>query len=186
MIAVLREMIPDLLVVGLDRSMDLLQAGNHTVFWPLLAEATRLPTLSASFDVISATAIIEHLCNPSYMLRDCHRVLRPGGIIAITTPVPFFERIGTWIGHLPKEQHMHTFDLALLSTMLIQAGFKILEAERFMLSPIGFPCELRIERALKQLGGGKFLLNQIIIGQRLPDQGHGKSIKFSRIAPKYY
>lgn len=45
------------------------------------------PFENASFDVVLACEIIEHLPNdPMHMLIECNRVLKPGGRIVITTP----------------------------------------------------------------------------------------------------
>jgi hypothetical protein len=110
--------------------------------------------------------VIEHLHHPLAMLRGCYRVLRPGGICIITTPDPFFERLAAWIGHLPDEQHAQTFNLAFLKTMLKGVGFEVVEAGKFMLSPVGFPLERRVEWMFKRVGIGGVLLNQIVAGRR--------------------
>lgn len=51
------------------------------------AEVDVFPYPDASFDVILSCEIIEHLlCNPVHMLAECHRVLKPEGLIILTTP----------------------------------------------------------------------------------------------------
>jgi SAM-dependent methyltransferase len=51
------------------------------------AEHDRFPYPDASFDVIVNCEMIEHLlCDPVHMLAECHRVLRPGGALVLTTP----------------------------------------------------------------------------------------------------
>jgi SAM-dependent methyltransferase len=45
-----------------------------------------LPFKSASFDVIIASELLEHLNNPSRFFSESKRVLRKGGILIITTP----------------------------------------------------------------------------------------------------
>ena len=39
-----------------------------------------------SFDVVTATEVIEHLENPRLFLRDINRVLKPGGLCVLSTP----------------------------------------------------------------------------------------------------
>lgn len=45
-----------------------------------------LPYTDASYDLVTATEIIEHLENCRQFLSEIHRVLRPGGICILTTP----------------------------------------------------------------------------------------------------
>lgn len=39
-----------------------------------------------AFDVIVASEIIEHLENPRHFMRQCHRLLKPGGRLVLSTP----------------------------------------------------------------------------------------------------
>lgn len=45
-----------------------------------------LPVRSASVDVVANFQVIEHLWDQVGFLAECHRVLRPGGLLLITTP----------------------------------------------------------------------------------------------------
>ena len=45
-------------------------------------------------------------------------------------------------------------------------GFEVLEARRFMFSPIGFPAEKTIERFLETLGLGLIMANQLVVARR--------------------
>lgn len=40
----------------------------------------------SAFDVVIAAGVIEYLENPRFMMREIHRVLRPGGTAIVTTP----------------------------------------------------------------------------------------------------
>lgn len=42
-----------------------------------------------SLDLVTAFQVIEHLENPFFVMREAHRVLRPGGIFMISVPNPF-------------------------------------------------------------------------------------------------
>ncbi len=51
------------------------------------AEVEPFPYPDASFDVILNCDTIEHmLCDPVQMLAECHRVLKPDGVMVVTTP----------------------------------------------------------------------------------------------------
>lgn len=53
------------------------------------ADAARLPFADASFACVIATALLEHVPNPRRVVREIHRVLRPGGVVYVE--VPFME-----------------------------------------------------------------------------------------------
>ena len=46
----------------------------------------RLPFASASFDVVVAASVLEYVAEPASVLRECARVLRPGGVVLYTVP----------------------------------------------------------------------------------------------------
>jgi 2-polyprenyl-3-methyl-5-hydroxy-6-metoxy-1,4-benzoquinol methylase len=49
----------------------------------------------SSFDVVFAGEIIEHIYDDRRFLEQIHRVLRPGGVVALTTPNLFFWSTGS-------------------------------------------------------------------------------------------
>jgi SAM-dependent methyltransferase len=51
-----------------------------------------------SFDSIIAGELIEHLENPYAFLRGCKKVLKPSGLLILSTPTPFYWK--TIIGDL--------------------------------------------------------------------------------------
>lgn len=52
----------------------------------LQASGEMLPFRSASFDSITSIETIEHVVHPTMFLDELHRVLRPGGLLVLTTP----------------------------------------------------------------------------------------------------
>jgi 2-polyprenyl-3-methyl-5-hydroxy-6-metoxy-1,4-benzoquinol methylase len=46
----------------------------------------RLPAAAASYDVVVAAEVIEHLENPRAVCRELFRLLRPGGYVILSTP----------------------------------------------------------------------------------------------------
>jgi len=98
--------------VGLEFSAALLKTNlyYHNSHF-IQADACKLPSKDNSFDVIVATAVIEHVPDAGKMLEECHRVLKENGLCIFTTPDPFFDCVGTKIGHLEEEQHQKTTSL---------------------------------------------------------------------------
>jgi SAM-dependent methyltransferase len=52
------------------------------VFW----DGQRMPFEQNSFDCVISTEVLEHVYNPEIMLAEILRILKPGGIIFLTTP----------------------------------------------------------------------------------------------------
>lgn len=56
-----------------------------------IADANKkLPFKNSSFDVIWCSEVIEHLDNPDFSAGELRRVLKPGGIMVLTTPNSYF------------------------------------------------------------------------------------------------
>jgi len=151
--------------VGLDNSIELLRCNKNPKLHLIQADALHLPFGSETFDVVIAAAVIEHVCNAKAMVDECNRVLKKDGICIITTPNPFFENIASRIesGHLSAQK---TFSITELQNLLESCGFEILESDRFMVSPVGFPWENKVERVIKHLGLSFILLNQLIVAAK--------------------
>jgi len=155
---------PSIHMTGLEFSPELIDACDDERLTMVEGDAMNPQFPDASFDVISATALIEHVESPINMLKTMHALLRPGGIIVITTPDPFFERIAGAIGHLDDEAHQETMTCKTLRQYLKDSGFEPVEVGKFMCWPWGFPGEIHIEKILKKIGLEWILLNQIAVG----------------------
>jgi SAM-dependent methyltransferase len=80
----------------------------------VVADATALPFRSGSLDRVGSNSVLEHIAYPHQVLAECHRVLRPGGVMVHVMPFvwwlhgypddyvrltpPFFERVCREIG----------------------------------------------------------------------------------------
>ncbi len=166
MVEELRRRLGDLRFVGLDRSLPLLNARHDGAFLKIYGDAQILPFASGVADAIVATAIIEHLPEPEDMIRECARVLRPGGLIVETTPEPTMEHLASLLGVLKESGHQHTFNIKQLRQMFSANGFEIVDSHKFMFSPIGFPGEKLIERLFGPLGLRLVMANQLLVGRR--------------------
>jgi ubiquinone/menaquinone biosynthesis C-methylase UbiE len=152
--------------VGIDRSYELLRTNSNPCLHLIQADAHRLPFGDNHFDTVIATALIEHVSEPPQVVRECYRVLQPHGLCLVTTPVPFFERVATLLGHLEDAGHVQTFSLSQLKEVFEGCGFEVIEAAKFMLSPIGLPFETALEKVLSRLGLHYLFLNQLLVGRK--------------------
>jgi ubiquinone/menaquinone biosynthesis C-methylase UbiE len=71
-------------IIGLDLSDN--ARGNTGLDHATLGDVNKLPFSDASFDVITCRMVVEHLEQPVAALKEFHRVLKPGGRVAIFTP----------------------------------------------------------------------------------------------------
>ena len=51
-----------------------------------IADAAHLPWDDATFDLVTANMVVEHLARPEAVFREVHRVLKPGGAFVFVTP----------------------------------------------------------------------------------------------------
>ena len=61
-------------------------------------DGARLPFRDAAFDLVFSHSVIEHVTSAEGYLRECHRVLRPGGVLYLST-APTLSLAGA---HLPR------------------------------------------------------------------------------------
>jgi 2-polyprenyl-6-hydroxyphenyl methylase/3-demethylubiquinone-9 3-methyltransferase len=71
--------------VGVDLvAMSLVQAREHGVV-PIRADAHAVPLADGCADVVSAGEILEHVADPSTVVQEACRLLRPGGLLVLDT-----------------------------------------------------------------------------------------------------
>ncbi|OLR91645.1 class I SAM-dependent methyltransferase [Actinokineospora bangkokensis] len=112
-------------VVGLD--YDATTAAHVAKAYPgvrtVRGNLAALPVRTGAVDVVANLQVIEHLWDQEGFLLECHRVLRPGGVLLVTTP----NRITFSPGRDTPLNPFHTRELAgaELAGLLVDAGFTV-------------------------------------------------------------
>jgi ubiquinone/menaquinone biosynthesis C-methylase UbiE len=123
------------LVVGFDVSEAMLKAARHRatvanayVEW-CRASAEAIPYNSETFDIVLAVTILCFIGEPLQVLREVHRVLRPGGAFVIGelgkySSWALWRRVRGWLGSA-RWKEAHFWSLCELRRLLEQAGFRV-------------------------------------------------------------
>ena len=96
----------------------------------LKASAEKMPFKKNEFDSIIAGELIEHLKNPEKFVSESARVLKKGGVLALSTP-----NRKSWLNRLTHSYeaplHFSLFSIPELTALLEKHGFKIIEIKMF-------------------------------------------------------
>jgi 2-polyprenyl-3-methyl-5-hydroxy-6-metoxy-1,4-benzoquinol methylase len=114
-----------------------IQGANYQLFPGRFPED--LPAHESTFDAIVALAVLEHIPRQSQDLfvSACWKALKPGGVVIITVPSPFVDRILSvlltfhLIDGMSLEEH-YGFEPAMVPA-IFGTGFKLVTAQRFQL-----------------------------------------------------
>jgi glycosyltransferase involved in cell wall biosynthesis/SAM-dependent methyltransferase len=160
-------------LVGLDESRDRLRCASREAGPTALVQGDieRLPLRSASVAKVLMSEVLEHLTDDRAALREIHRVLEPGGVVAISVPhadYPFLwdpvgrlwgllggrpirrgPLVGIWTGHRrlywPADLARRVGEAGLAIERLEEATHYCFPLEHFLVYGIGKPL---VERGL--------------------------------------
>lgn len=153
--------------IGIDLSEELIKTNEDTGIELKIGDAENLNFDDNAFDVVIACAVIEHVDDHDRMLRECFRTLKKNGILIITTPNPFHDKIAMKTGYLNESNHVETFTLPRLNALLQSHNFKIAFSKYFMFFPFfKLPFEQHIEAVIRFIGLEKIMPNQLIVGEK--------------------
>jgi ubiquinone/menaquinone biosynthesis C-methylase UbiE len=96
-------------------------------------DAHTLPFPDDYFDCVVLTEVIEHLVSPYTALEDIHRVLKPSGVLIISTPnlmtIPNILQNMARFSRPSHDAHLSGYDIRLLQAVLSFAGFKTIKIQ---------------------------------------------------------
>lgn len=90
----------------------------------LNANLDQWPLMDSSADVVVTMQVVEHLWNLKAFFAECRRVLKPGGLLIVTTPNRLTFSPGLQRGETPTNPfHVEEFDMDQLSGLISKAQF---------------------------------------------------------------
>jgi len=95
---------------------------------PVAGDGTAMPFSDAVFDRVIAAEVLEHIDDDQAALREIARVLRPGGLLAVTVPAWLPERICWRLSddyHNVPGGHVRIYTRPELETKLRRAGLTV-------------------------------------------------------------
>jgi SAM-dependent methyltransferase len=114
-------------VEGVEVSRTAIEQARAGGFKTFLGELAAAHYEAASFDVVVASELLEHVPEPSTLIREMARILRPGGLFWATTPNAkgLSARVlgSEWTVICPPE-HLHLFSEAGIRRLLAAASFR--------------------------------------------------------------
>jgi ubiquinone/menaquinone biosynthesis C-methylase UbiE len=137
----------DILYYGFDLTFNRLMVGKcaDSRLNLFQADGFRLPIGDQAFDFVSLIDVIEHFEDPTGVLQEVYRVLKPGGVVLITTPNKhstvltaheFLRRMLAYLIHR-KLAHKDCYLCAIeLQELAVRAGFKVNSIKEKYINPV--------------------------------------------------
>jgi SAM-dependent methyltransferase len=111
-------------VQGLDSNARPLAIARQRGYDVQQGSATQMPFPDATFDLVAALDVVEHVPDDAAVLAECRRVCRPGGFVIVT--VPAFQWL--WSHNDEINGHQRRYTRAELRSRLEDAGLAVRRA----------------------------------------------------------
>ena len=130
-LARLRAWFPESAIIGSDIHPEcvLSAAAEAPGAIPIRSDALEIPLRSGTLDLVSAFQVVEHIGSPDGFFDEARRVLKPGGILLLSTPNPagcgarlLKEK---WQGI--RHDHVSLRTPAEWNAAVVRAGFRVLD-----------------------------------------------------------
>ena len=159
----LEKLFPSFDFTGIESKDELIGLIKNKKQRVIKAEASNMPFKDSEFDFVVMSATIEHIIDPDSALKEIKRVIKNEGVLIITWPNPFWDRINQVFvdtGHCKK------FTFKKMKKLLQNNGFKITRSYGFMLFPFfKIPFQRLLENALKLIKLDFLLFNYLVVAK---------------------
>jgi methionine biosynthesis protein MetW len=130
----------DIVEENILKAKELFQKNNRRVELTVMDVNNGIEFSDNFLDTVTIIAVLEHLFDPFFILKEIHRVLKPGGILILQVPnIAYLKyRLQLLFGKLPVTSspynwpeigwdggHLHYFTLKSLKDLFNRGGFKI-------------------------------------------------------------
>ncbi|HWN10360.1 MAG TPA: class I SAM-dependent methyltransferase [Pyrinomonadaceae bacterium] len=139
----------------------------------------------ADFDVVIASELLEHVPEPSSIIREVARIVRPGGLFWATTPNAkglSSRLLGLEWSVLSPPEHLHLFSASGLKGLLLECGFRRVEINTEGVNPFELMKKLRrpepIDQAVSTNGNDR-VSSGYRLNEAMATSGTRKTIKNS-------
>ena len=121
---------------GFDKKIEDKSIGN--IYIKNANVADHIPLEEETIDCVTLLAVLEHLSDSKKVLFECHRILKSGGVLILTTPSPIskplLEFLSFRLGIVSSTEiadHKHYYSRKELQDLLIGTGFNGIKCNSF-------------------------------------------------------
>jgi SAM-dependent methyltransferase len=109
-------------ITGIDISAEAIELSRQRGLEDVHVMDAQKPSFSdESFDLITASDVLEHLSDAPRALTEWHRLLRPGGVLIVFVPAFMF----LWSEHDEANKHFRRYRRPELTRLLTSNGFSV-------------------------------------------------------------
>jgi ubiquinone/menaquinone biosynthesis C-methylase UbiE len=139
----------------------------------LVGSAVSLPFETGSVDYVVSSECIEHTMDPQQAIREMLRVLRPGGVLFLTTPNLLWRwsvALAEWLGIRRFEGIENWLSRAAVKRTIVQAAADIVSTQGLYILPFQLTPLLPMIRAINERGQllKPLMINQCWIARKRP------------------
>jgi SAM-dependent methyltransferase len=131
--ALLAERVPAVLALDYDAAAIAHLVGEYPALAAVRGNLAALPVAGGSIDTVVSLQVIEHVWDHPQFLTECSRVLRPGGLLMLSTPNRLTFSPGT--DRPVNPFHTHEFTAAELCRLVTGSGLSVVTVAGLFAGP---------------------------------------------------